>query len=261
MNSAFLTYSELSIYPDSISPVHDCVFPIYENNTTEEETKDIHVLFKQQMKIRNLLQIEEENENQINTDNSRKEEEDIQIKGKSFLSTMDFLTQMIDVKYQIVHLHNKSKLILAEIEIIKIEMIKLNELLDSHYILMNKYNDIFETHTYSYNEPISIIHHRILEKKEMITQKESRFFEMVEVISNLKDILKYILSADEDTSNDYDFSKRGSILCGICNESVVDICISPCGHTFCECCIDKLSSQVCPFCRLHIQTKIKMFFS
>lgn len=49
-------------------------------------------------------------------------------------------------------------------------------------------------------------------------------------------------------------------ICDICNTNKINICLNPCGHTFCNECIDKMN-QKCGFCRNRFQSKIKIFLS
>lgn len=46
-------------------------------------------------------------------------------------------------------------------------------------------------------------------------------------------------------------------ICSICVTNKVDICINPCGHTFCQSCTNKMNR--CSMCRGQITTKIKLF--
>ena len=50
-------------------------------------------------------------------------------------------------------------------------------------------------------------------------------------------------------------------LCSICVVREVDTCISPCGHTLCSQCSNKMLSKNCFVCRTEIDKNIKMFFS
>lgn len=47
-------------------------------------------------------------------------------------------------------------------------------------------------------------------------------------------------------------------ICNVCDTNKINICINPCGHTFCSKCIEKMNSK-CGMCRGKIETKIKIY--
>lgn len=46
-------------------------------------------------------------------------------------------------------------------------------------------------------------------------------------------------------------------MCSVCVTNIIDICINPCGHVFCNSCADKMNR--CGMCRGRIITKIKIY--
>jgi len=48
-------------------------------------------------------------------------------------------------------------------------------------------------------------------------------------------------------------------ICTVCATNKIDICINPCGHTFCKLCIDKMNK--CCMCRGNIISKIKIYIN
>jgi hypothetical protein len=49
-------------------------------------------------------------------------------------------------------------------------------------------------------------------------------------------------------------------MCSICVEEAVSHALTPCGHTFCQSCIRKHTSNACFICRATVRDKIKLFF-
>ena len=69
---------------------------------------------------------------------------------------------------------------------------------------------------------------------------------------SLKELLIY-LNIIQNTYNtriiDSEEEKEISKTCPICLDNYSDIHVSPCGHTFCWSCIQKLTNNDCPICR------------
>jgi len=66
-----------------------------------------------------------------------------------------------------------------------------------------------------------------------------------------KIILKCASDSDEKVKHN---------ICNICDANKINICINPCGHTFCSKCIEKMNSK-CGMCRGKIETKIKIYIA
>jgi hypothetical protein len=49
-------------------------------------------------------------------------------------------------------------------------------------------------------------------------------------------------------------------LCSICVEESVSHALTPCGHTFCQSCIRKHTSNSCFICRANVRDKIRLYF-
>jgi len=47
-------------------------------------------------------------------------------------------------------------------------------------------------------------------------------------------------------------------ICNVCVTNKINICINPCGHTFCSVCVEKMGLK-CGMCRGKIDAKIKMY--
>jgi hypothetical protein len=55
-------------------------------------------------------------------------------------------------------------------------------------------------------------------------------------------------------------SAENAPLCSICVEEGVSHALTPCGHTFCQSCIRKHTSNACFICRTSVRDKIKLYF-
>ena len=49
--------------------------------------------------------------------------------------------------------------------------------------------------------------------------------------------------------------------CCICYENEVNICLIPCGHSFCKTCVDKSYSNKCFICKITFTSKNRLFLS
>lgn len=67
----------------------------------------------------------------------------------------------------------------------------------------------------------------------------------------LSDFKKLVLRCMGDEKINYN-------ICNVCVTNKINICINPCGHTFCSSCIEKMDSK-CGMCRGKIEAKIKMY--
>jgi hypothetical protein len=97
------------------------------------------------------------------------------------------------------------------------------------------------------------------ENKINIEQFEIDIDEKIDNLNNklsnnnikLSDFKKLVLACMGDEKIDCN-------LCNICFTHKINICINPCGHTFCSSCIEKMGSK-CGMCRGKIEAKIKMY--
>ena len=69
----------------------------------------------------------------------------------------------------------------------------------------------------------------------------------------IKSFKKLVSSCMYDEENE--FKKN---MCSVCVTRKINICLNPCGHTFCSKCIEKMNNK-CSMCRGTFISKIKMF--
>ena len=53
---------------------------------------------------------------------------------------------------------------------------------------------------------------------------------------------------------------NNELLCSICLTNKINVCINPCGHTFCDKCTDHMKSS-CYMCKCNVSNKVKLFLS
>lgn len=71
----------------------------------------------------------------------------------------------------------------------------------------------------------------------------------------LQDIMKVFRFANSCQDND------NLPVCPVCIERPVNMCLAPCGHTFCDTCTGRDMRFSCPVCRTTIKSKQKLFFT
>lgn len=134
------------------------------------------------------------------------------------------------------------------------------------YTNNSRSNDIEQTKVNldEYNE-------RIKKEEELISyyeKKQKHFLE--ESDKNLGKLKSEKGQLEEELSVLYDFmltsakdiipeDKREAHICPICIEKKINICLTPCGHTFCDGCAQK--SGTCALCRKQVKERVKMFIS
>lgn len=69
--------------------------------------------------------------------------------------------------------------------------------------------------------------------------------------NKILDFKKLVLKCIGDEKFNYN-------MCNICVKNKINVCINPCGHTFCSSCIEKMRSK-CGMCRSKIDSTIKMY--
>jgi hypothetical protein len=56
------------------------------------------------------------------------------------------------------------------------------------------------------------------------------------------------------------YEEHSKNMCSICMDNPIEFCVVPCGHTFCELCCDRMTTQ-CHICRCSNGTIIKLYFN
>ena len=98
------------------------------------------------------------------------------------------------------------------------------------------------------NENKINIENFVFDVDSKISELNNKLHDNNEILLKFKHILLKCMGEDRICYN----------LCNVCLTNKISICINPCGHTFCSCCIDRMNLK-CGMCRGKIESKIKIF--
>jgi hypothetical protein len=155
---------------------------------------------------------------------------------------------------------------------------KIHETLDEYDILIKKCNDLtdgMEKLSKNYNDLIR--KNNELREGKIILEVKKELYDISSKnhIDNLENNIEWMRNKKLDELNNnnkkiYKFSKlvrnclcatecnKKQNMCNVCVTNEINICLNPCGHTFCSGCVDKMNNS-CAMCRKYIQNKIKIF--
>lgn len=179
---------------------------------------------------------------------------------------LNFLQNIISIKNKIIYKKKKYKKLYSEsIELSK-DIEQINDMINSYDHFLNLYTSILNKKGDNENEILNTIleklNSKILEKKTL----DYQITNILKDIGTLKNILKQDESNDEiNDSEPNEIKEENSqnininLLCKICDESQIEYCLNPCGHSFCNICILHLNNN-CFTCRSKVNGKIRMFF-
>jgi hypothetical protein len=114
-------------------------------------------------------------------------------------------------------------------------------------IKIDSYDELKDEKIIKLKEILQYNNRKINENEKIIIETSEKINTMINIIHN-KDIIE---KKEDDESN---------VKCSICKEKDVEICINPCGHTFCDTCSPVIFTY-CHICRGDVRSKIKLFFS
>lgn len=206
-------------------------------------------------------------------ENSEDDKDDKDDKDDNYINeetTTNFINQLLILKNKIILFKGKSKRIKEEIEILQTEISTSNEMISLHYQLLLSYNNLLNSHSdlfknvnlcipFNDDQEIMIIKNNIVEKHQKIEEKTYQNMMLNTKILKLKDTMLYIKTQTNEIDEDINFSKKSPCLCNICDENKINICLIPCGHTFCNICLSKTIGNLCPYCRENINFHNKLF--
>lgn len=148
---------------------------------------------------------------------------------------------------------------IKEYESFKADIIKFND-------LVKKANEIYDNLSIK-SQPFNLTNKLRVDEQILLNaeiRSEIKDFEIsvddkidqlnIKLRSNnnkLADFKKLILNCVKNDKVDIN-------MCNVCVTNKINICINPCGHTFCSSCIEKMNSK-CGMCRGNIDSKIKIY--
>lgn len=91
-----------------------------------------------------------------------------------------------------------------------------------------------------------------------------KVFEEADIEKDYKDVIesyrRFLTLRDVVLTTNAFSLTESQPLCSICVEEQVSHALTPCGHTFCQNCIRKHTSNACFICRTNVREKIRLFF-
>jgi hypothetical protein len=91
-----------------------------------------------------------------------------------------------------------------------------------------------------------------------------KVFEEAQIESDYKGLIeayrKFITLRDVILTSKAFKSMESQPMCSICVEEPVSYTLTPCGHTFCQNCIKKHTSNSCFICRASVKDKVRLYF-
>lgn len=162
--------------------------------------------------------------------------------------------QLTQVNRNIININSKLKIyeeVLDQISIFKETIDKINKVYEN---LLSKSNQIecmnvFPISSYFKDEKANYVE---LLKNQIETKIDEIKEEFTLNANKIIRFKKLIIKAMPEEK-----IKNICNICNICAENTVNICINPCGHVFCNVCIDKMKN--CGICRGKIDSKIKLY--
>lgn len=121
--------------------------------------------------------------------------------------------------------------------------------------LQGKLANLFEIDVNDKYESLMMANEEYLKKVFEDTNIEAEYKALIEAYRKFITLRDTLLITKNFTN------VENTPLCGICVEEGVSHVLVPCGHTFCQNCIRKHTSNICFICRTSIKDKVRMYFS
>lgn len=182
---------------------------------------------------------------------------------ESILSKLDvsFLKNVISIKRKIMSLRVDYKYLSDLCMKMEEEMYELEEM----RLLYEKFSELYVSRLNKCGdkEVMNDILDRICSNK---LEREKLVKKMNDILLRISR-LKTIICVD-DLEDDMDVSNSSrllndKVLCFTCNEGEVTYCFNPCGHSFCEKCVSRVSvgsaNAICFMCRSKVYGKIRIY--
>jgi hypothetical protein len=160
--------------------------------------------------------------------------------------------------------HKKMELLKTQKKYTKIQkdceeiMEQMNQLTDSYYPLSVQIQNIS---TIQSKIDIKTDLFDISQLKNVKEEMDSLLIEIQDEINEINQKMNGFKKLVRQCLNETEITATLQVnICDICNTNKINTCLNPCGHTFCNECIDKMNHK-CGFCRNRFESKIKMYLS
>lgn len=120
--------------------------------------------------------------------------------------------------------------------------------------IQGKLANLFEIEVNDKYEPLMMANEEYLRKIFEDADIEADYTATVEAYRKFLTLRETLMMTKAMTS------LESQPMCSICIEESVSYALNPCGHTFCQSCIKKHTTNICFICRTTIRDKIKLFF-
>lgn len=180
-------------------------------------------------------------------------------------NNIEFLKNVISIKSKILHLINEHNNLIEKSNSLQKEIEKIEKMKKTYEEFSNMY---------------SIVLNKCDERKIMIDILENldnrnrdkdyidkTIHDTLIQIANLKNIIRSddLEKPTQDITVDADKEINPTLLCFTCHERQITHCFAPCGHSFCETCVSRVTvgkaNAICFMCRANVTEKIKLYFS
>jgi hypothetical protein len=148
------------------------------------------------------------------------------------------------------------------------KMYEYNEYKNKCVALIHAIKDVSELYyKLSTKSQLTDVSDKLEIKQHIIDVDTSSKIEMFNKAINLKiDELQKRITINNQKISDFktlvltcmDDTEKETNMCNICVSRKINICLNPCGHTFCSKCADKMNTT-CSMCRATVISKIKMY--
>lgn len=125
-------------------------------------------------------------------------------------------------------------------------------------VLYNNLNvpELTSLHSLHNKENKALISEDIITPLSLLAKKIEAKSSLVSIdVNHLRNKLSNFQKIITNTSQ----INSSNLLCSICYINKISHCLNPCGHTFCENCINKMSLRKCAGCRTIYTSSIKLF--
>ena len=116
-------------------------------------------------------------------------------------------------------------------------------------------NDILDE-----NPTIKNIRRKVFEIDIRKNKVQEKYKKIKKTIKLVDDKFSELFETNQDIAKKFvDNGMNDKVTCKICYTNKVNTCINPCGHLFCDMCLNNLADNSCPLCRNNMIGKIKIY--
>jgi len=181
-------------------------------------------------------------------------------------NNIDFLKNVISIKSKILHLMNEHKYLIEKSNSLQKDIETIEKMKKAYEEFSNMYSSILNKcdERQIMIDILENLDNRNRDKEHI----DKTIHDTLIQIANLKNIIRSDDLEDKPDIRvdvDVDTEINPTLLCFTCHEGQITHCFAPCGHSFCETCVSRVSvgkaNAICFMCRANVTGKIKLYFS